>query len=147
MSSEPHPLALLLPEMSAGEFVELRESIRSNGQREPITLHWDGRLIDGRHREKVCDELGLPVASRVFEGADSDILAFVLDANLRRRHLSESQRAMVAAKLETTSHGGVRRGVQDASLHLDRATVARALNVPRQKNLWATLGSGSLPSA
>ncbi len=45
MSSEPHPLALLLPEMPPAAYAELRESIRVNGQREPITLHQDGRII------------------------------------------------------------------------------------------------------
>jgi ParB-like chromosome segregation protein Spo0J len=61
MSATPpgHPVADLVPPMTPGDYSELRESIRLNGQREPITLHRDGRIIDGRHRMRACIELGL----------------------------------------------------------------------------------------
>jgi hypothetical protein len=64
----PHPLADVLPPMTAKEYAELRDSIRVNGQREPITLHSDGRILDGRHRARACAELGMPVASKTFAG-------------------------------------------------------------------------------
>ena len=99
MSLTAHPVAALLPDMSEDEYAELRESIASNGLRAAITLHRNGRIIDGRHRARACAELGVPLASTVFEGSDNNLLAFVLDLNLKRRHLDESQRAMVAAKL------------------------------------------------
>lgn len=87
-----------------------------------------------------------PVPRREF-GSDpldgADPLAFVVSLNLARRHLSESQRAMAAQKLETMRHGGSRVREQDANLHLDlrnagmaesqppvtRADAARMLNV------------------
>ncbi|PKP91220.1 MAG: hypothetical protein CVT75_09725 [Alphaproteobacteria bacterium HGW-Alphaproteobacteria-14] len=50
--------------------------------------------------------------------------------NLHRRHLTESQRASIAARVESMKHGGNR---QDANLHLDprvtRAEAATLLNV------------------
>jgi N6-adenosine-specific RNA methylase IME4 len=49
--------------------------------------------------------------------------------NLKRRHLSESQRAMVAAKLATFKHGGDRRSDQAANLQVDRASAAKLLHV------------------
>jgi N6-adenosine-specific RNA methylase IME4 len=124
-----HPFADLLPSMSDAEYAELRDSIREHGQREPITLDSAGRVLDGRHRARACAELGLPVASRTFEGDDSEALDFVMDINVVRKHLDASQRAMIAADLETLGHGGARRGFQDAKLHLDRAAAAKALNV------------------
>lgn len=55
---------------------------------------------------------------------------------INRRHLSESQRATVAVKLETLRHGGARKPEQDANLHLEdgppamtRAVAAELLNV------------------
>jgi hypothetical protein len=48
--------------------------------------------------------------------------------NLKRRHLDESQRAMVAHRLEGYTHGGDRKN-QDANLHLDRKQAAEMLNV------------------
>jgi hypothetical protein len=102
---EPHPLADLLPAMSEAEYAELRDSIRENGLRQPITLHHDGRLLDGRHRARICAELGIEPDTETFEGTDSEALAYVLDLNLTRRHLSESQRAMIAARLATLGRG------------------------------------------
>jgi N6-adenosine-specific RNA methylase IME4/ParB-like chromosome segregation protein Spo0J len=100
-----HPLAYVLPPMTDAEYAELRDSIRANGQREPITLHSDGRILDGRHRARACAELGVPVASKTFDGQDGEVLAYVLDLNLARRHLNESQRAMIAAELATMRQG------------------------------------------
>jgi N6-adenosine-specific RNA methylase IME4 len=125
----PHPLAELLPPMSEADYLALRESIRCNGQREPITLHRDGRIIDGRHRARACAELGIEPVCRIFEGADSEILAFVLDLNLKRRHLDESQRAMIAAKLANLGEG---RPSLTASIEaVSQANAATMFNVSR----------------
>jgi N6-adenosine-specific RNA methylase IME4 len=125
-----HPLADLLPAMSELEYAELRDSIRDNGLRQPITLHRDGRVLDGRHRDQACAELGIVPDVVTFEGTDSEALAFVLDLNLKRRHLDESQRAMIAAKLPGLSHGGDRRSDQAANLPLvSQSSKARLLNV------------------
>jgi hypothetical protein len=42
MKREIHPLADLIPPMSASEFAELRDSIKADGLRVPTTLHTDG---------------------------------------------------------------------------------------------------------
>jgi hypothetical protein len=41
---------------------------------------------------------GAACPSRTFEGADDEILPFVISQNLRRRHLDASQSAMIAAR-------------------------------------------------
>ena len=115
-----HPLANLLPPMSPAEYAALKASIAEDGLRQPILRHRDGRTIDGRNRERVCEELGIPAKSVTFNGPDSAILAVVADANLKRRHLSKSQRAMVAAKVAQVGHGGDRRSAdQRANRPLD----------------------------
>jgi hypothetical protein len=86
-------------------------------------------LIDGRHRRRACDELGIPCAAREWRGDESEIISFVVSVNLRRRHLSESQRAMVAAKLATLP-SGVHQGAQICAP--SQSAAAEMLNVSRR---------------
>jgi ParB-like chromosome segregation protein Spo0J len=101
MMREPHPFTLLIPRPTEQEYIELRESIRRNGLRHPITLHADGRILDGVTRNRACDELGIDPPFQVFGGTDAEALEFVYDQNVHRRHLSIGQRAMIAAEMAT----------------------------------------------
>lgn len=97
-----HPFAELFPLMEGAELAALAEDIKQHGQRAPASI-LDGMVLDGRNRVKACEMAGIEPKTRVFTG--SDPLGFVLSANLHRRHLTESQRAMVAAKMATLSSG------------------------------------------
>ena len=97
-----HPVANIFPRMAAAEFAELIADIAANGLREPVWTH-GGLLIDGRHRWDACSQLGIACASREYDG--TDVRGFVVSLNLRRRHLSESQRGMVAANLANLANG------------------------------------------
>lgn len=103
MSLPFHPLANLFPLIEGGEFLELVASIKANGLRDPITVH-DGMVLDGRNRQRACEAADVDCVYHPLQ-ADADPLAFVLDKNLKRRHLNESQRAMVAAKLANMRQG------------------------------------------
>lgn len=96
-----HPVASLFPEMSAAEYQALKADIQERGLMEPIWLSKDGRIIDGRHRYKACRELHIePTCVRNKYDDDATIAGVVVSLNLKRRHLNESQRAMVAARLK-----------------------------------------------
>ena len=96
-----HPVASLFPEMSATEYSALKDDIRERGLMEPIWLAKDGRIIDGRHRYRACRELKIePTCIRNKYDDDATIAGVVVSLNLKRRHLNESQRAMVAARLK-----------------------------------------------
>lgn len=137
MKREIHPWANLIPPMSASEFADLRASIRTEGLRVPITLHSDGRILDGRHRDRACRELDIVPRTETFVGNDRECLAYVLDLNLRRRHLDESQRAMIAAKLAalprgSNQHASIEAPSQEQAakmLKVGRASVQRAKTV------------------
>ena len=100
-----HPVADIFPAMSDTEFRELVEDIREHGQREPVWILEDKRVIDGKHRVKACVELGRSVEARVYHGSETSVEAFVVSLNLKRRHLSEEQRAMVAARMANLKQG------------------------------------------
>lgn len=94
---EIHRLAELIPAMSEEEYGELRKDIESNGYRqdEPLVL-FEGKILDGRHRDRVCRELGVVPPTQNFNGDDPT--AYVISKNLHRRHLTRSQIAMTAAE-------------------------------------------------
>jgi hypothetical protein len=95
---EPHELALVFPPMTESEFVAFREDIREHGQHEPITLY-EGKILDGLHRYRACQELGREPRVVRFEGNPRAAAQLVLGRNFHRRHLTTSQRAMVAAEM------------------------------------------------
>jgi len=121
-----HEYADLFPWIEGPAFQELKADIAKNGVLEPIVFLGDA-ILDGRNRYMAARELGIEYPRVEYEG--SDPLAFVIAKNLARRHLTESQRGMVAKRLETVKHGGDRKTDQDANLHVDRARAAEMLNV------------------
>ncbi|MGW9111836.1 hypothetical protein [Microbacterium sp. NPDC055683] len=105
-----HPVADLLPAMSEDELAELTHDIEVHGQREPaiVLRSADGTraLLDGRHRALACEALGIELTTRDVELSDDEARALVLSLNLHRRHLTASQRALIAARLAADSRQG-----------------------------------------
>jgi len=104
-----HPISATFPELSDDEFKLLKDDIEAHGQKYPILIY-DGQILDGSHRYKACLELGIEPKLEEFTG--SDPVNCVVSLNLRRRHLNESQRGMIAAALANLDHGGDRRSAQ-----------------------------------
>jgi N6-adenosine-specific RNA methylase IME4 len=123
----PHPLADLFPLMDAGAHRALVDDIKAHGLQQSIVLH-EGMILDGRNRYRACEEAGVSVRTKTFHGPDP--LAYVVSANLQRRHLDESQRAMIAARLANMGEG--RPHPNCANLHsylISRSDAAAMLNV------------------
>lgn len=118
-----HPLADLFPMMSADEMAALIEDVRERGVQRPIVL-LDGMVLDGRNRYMAAREAG--VGYRAVEFTGEDPIAFVISENLRRRHLTDSQRAMVAARLAKLPQG---RKAADLPVSATQAEAAAAMHV------------------
>lgn len=94
-----HEVATKFPLIEGQEFLALVEDIRKHGVREPIWLHPDGSIIDGRNRYRACLELGLLPPTRTWDGSGS-LVEFVFSLNYHRRHLTPTQRAVLALDIE-----------------------------------------------
>lgn len=119
-----HVLANLFPMLSDIELNELGEDIATRGQENPIWIY-QGQIIDGRNREEACFRAGIIPRFKAYLGDDP--LGFVLSLNLRRRHLTESQRAMVAAKIVDWERGMNKATAGSANLPTREA--ARRLSI------------------
>jgi len=93
---EPHPLASLIPEMGDDEYAALVDDIRTRGLMEPVVLY-EGKILDGRHRYRACQEAGR--AADCTEYVGDDPAGYVVALNVHRRHLDREQRRHVIAEL------------------------------------------------
>lgn len=129
MEKDFHPVANIFPLLDGQGFTDLVDDIKANGLHEDIWCHKDGRIIDGRNRYRACKAAGVSPRFRSWHGAETELVAFVVSLNLHRRHLSESQRAMVAANIANLEHGGDRSKPSIDGLPAEKA--AEMLNVGR----------------
>lgn len=128
---EFHPVADLFPMMNADDFEVFCLDIAMNGLREPILLavdESDGRekIADGRNRYNACRSVNVEPRFRKWDGEGS-LLTAVVSLNLKRRHLDETQRAMVAAKLANMQRG--RNANTARAVFVSQAVASKILNV------------------
>ncbi len=102
-----HELRDLLPALSADEREELRESIDSDGWRDPIIVWLNYNiLVDGHNRldlwrtEFGADEDDGPAIVQKFFASREDVVLWIIRNQLARRNLTDAQRVAVALKLK-----------------------------------------------
>ena len=97
----PHAVADIFPMMDADDYRALVDDMRVHGQREPIWL-LDDLILDGRNRYKACAEIGLTPLVQEYVGPtdDASLIAFVVSLNLKRRHLTASQKAAIGLRVK-----------------------------------------------
>jgi len=127
MSLEFHPLANIFPLIEGQAYSDLIADVSRHGVREPVWLY-EGQILDGRNRWRAASVAGVPCETREYEGDDP--AGFVISLNLHRRHLSESQRAMVAAKLANLENGQRASPIGEGSV--TQAAAAEMLNVGKR---------------
>ena len=112
-TGEIHPAANLFPMIEDDDYRLLVDDIRANGLIEALWLTKDGALLDGRNRAKACTELNTELKFRVYDGDDP--IGFVVSLNLKRRHLTAGQKAMLALEvLSAYEDEGLRKKAEGA---------------------------------
>jgi hypothetical protein len=100
-----HPIAEVFPMLDDASFEQLCADIAAVGLQRQLVV-WRGELIDGRNRMRALIQLGRDPGEYCRALADdADPVAFALSANLHRRHLTESQRAMIGQRVKELRSG------------------------------------------
>ena len=111
---KPHPLAHLIPDMRASEWQDFYNDIAMRGIKVPLEVLGDGTVVDGRHRLKAALELAMkqvPVVDAPLNGDKPEI--YMMKAAVLRRHLTDDQRAMIAARWKEENKEEPEQGTRD----------------------------------
>jgi len=125
---EFHAYANLFPLLQGSAFADLAQDIASHGLVEPIVIFQE-KIVDGRNRFLACKEVGVEPEFVQFQGKEENLLDYVLSTNLHRRHLNESQRALVASNLAVLKVGSSSNAPIGA---ITQKEAAEKLNVSRR---------------
>lgn len=142
-----HPAADLFPRMSADEQKALGEDIRKNGLVSPIAITlsggWGYRLIDGRNRLDAMELVGIDFTLVLKDGecwlesdnfhsdavviGEADAIAYVVSANIHRRHLTADQkRELIATAIKTQPSKSNRQIAKTVGVSHPHVAVVRA---------------------
>ena len=100
-----HPAAAAFPRYTDAELRVLADDIAKHGQRQAIVQHPNGSILDGLNRLLACQMAGREAGIIKWDGKPGEEVAYVISQNLARRHLNESQRAIIATKLAALPSG------------------------------------------
>ncbi len=139
-----HPYSEIFPLTEGGDFEALVADVRDNGMIDDIWI-FEGSILDGRNRYRACAAAGIDIPVDRFvhfkPEVHGDPLTFSIAKNLKRRHLNDDQRRMVAARLanmrpgrpsgetETPAECGVKIEEAARLVNVDAAGTERARTV------------------
>lgn len=88
----------VMPRLSADEYADLEQSIKTDGVLVPIIVSPGGEIIDGHHRAEIARRHGLHCPEVVKHGDATELRTFAYSLNLNRRHLTREQRRDLIAQ-------------------------------------------------
>ncbi|MFE7561068.1 ParB N-terminal domain-containing protein [Kitasatospora sp. NPDC057500] len=118
-----HPLTATFPTMNEADLLDLAQGIKEDGQYEPILLDTDGVLLDGRNRLAACKLAGVEPRFTTYTG-DAPAADVAWSLNVRRRHLTQGQRAMIIAKERSASKSSARADAATYGISPARVSLA-----------------------
>jgi ParB-like chromosome segregation protein Spo0J len=116
----------LLPDLTEDEYEALKADIAERGVQVPVERDETGAVLDGHHRIRACEELGITEYPTIIRTGmtDDEKRQHVLALNLDRRHLTGEQRTELTVKLRAL--GMSLRAIAEVE-HVTQTTVARDL--------------------
>ena len=125
-----HPIAELVPDMTADQFDALLDDIREHGLRTSIVMY-EGMVLDGRNRARAWYDVhgNWDVPSTEFKGTAEESIAFVRSHNIKRRHLKPSQIAYYEAQATAFWNPQQGRPKKNSRKSLTQRQIAKAAGV------------------
>ena len=110
----------VMPELTPEEYAELKADIAERGVMIPIEYDEQGNVLDGYHRLKICEELGIKDYPRVIRAGmtEAEKLTHARKLNIARRHLTSGQkRELIRDQLKATPEQSDRQIAQALGVH------------------------------
>lgn len=129
----------VMPPLSGEEYSELKSDIQKRGVMVPIEFDEDGNVLDGHHRLKICEELGITDYPKIVRNGMSEEQkrTHARKLNMARRHLnSEQKRELIREQLRETPERSDRQiatglGVSDKTVGSQRKEMERTAEIPQ----------------
>lgn len=133
-----HPLATMFPLLTGKEYESRKQSIKEVGQLEPI-LVYQGQIVDGRTRYRICQELGRPPKIEEWTGDPETLWEVVVAKAVQNRTLSSGARAVAAlailpqCKAEAKARQGARTDLNEPSDNITQMLAGRAADIAGER--------------
>ena len=136
----------VMPNLTGEEYAELKEDIRQRGVMVPVEFDEQGNVLDGHHRLKVCEELGIKEYPRVIRAglSEEEKRLHARKLNMARRHLTQEQkRGLIREQLKETPEKSDRQiaaafGVTNKTVGTQRKLLEGTEEIPQlQTNIGA----------
>lgn len=95
-----HPAADIFPMITGAEYESLVNDVREHGFSTKGIIDQNGMLVDGRNR--ICASLDAEVDLEFITenfACEKDVVDYIVSLNIKRRHMTQSQRNMLAVEL------------------------------------------------
>lgn len=102
----------VMPPLSADEYDKLRDEITEHGVLVPVVKDQHGNILDGHHRMRIADEIGVKYRVDVIKvDDDRHARSLARTYNLARRHLTREQKRQMIADEITDDPGRSDRAI------------------------------------
>jgi hypothetical protein len=100
VSYAPHPRAVMMPDLPEKKYQLLKAGIADHGLQHPIkVLKGTSLLLDGRHRLRACQELGVPLRVEEIDIPEDEVAIYTGAEATKRAGLTPTQKVLIAVEL------------------------------------------------